>query len=136
MKKSNVPQDNNCTYGGHKKVIYAVNDSGDYEKVGSSGWEMEELATMMAVNELNDQAATAYQKVEQGLSSPLEYYMYVKRLDILGLAQVSGFFQWQVKRHLKPEVFFKLSKKKLNRYQEVLGLTELELTSLPKKATA
>ena len=25
MKKKDVPQDNNRTYGGHKKVIYAVN---------------------------------------------------------------------------------------------------------------
>ena len=134
MKKDDVPQDNNRTYGGHKKVIYAVNPEGDYEKIGSSGWEAEEFATLMAVDELNEQAAAAYQRVQQGLSSTLEYHMYAKRLDILGLSQATGFYQWQIKRHLKPRVFSKLSTNKILKYLDVLGLTTAELNLLPEKA--
>lgn len=133
MKIDDVPQDDNRTYGGHKKVIYAVNEVGGYEKIGSSGWETEEFATLMAVDELRQQALAAYQRVQQGSSSSLEYHMYAKRLDILGLSQATGFFQWQIKRHLKPAIFSKLSIKKLNQYQDVLGLSVSELKQLPEK---
>lgn len=132
MKKEDVPQDNNRTYGGHKKVIYAVNHSGTYEKIRSSGWEAEEFATLMAVDELNELALEAYHQVQKGVRSPLAYHMYAKRLDVLGLAQATGFFQWQIKRHLKPSVFSKLAAKKKARYLEVLGLTEAELNSIPE----
>ena len=133
MKKDDVPQDKNRTYGGHKKVIYAVNDAGEYEKIGSSGWEAEEFATLMAVDELHEQAAAAYQRVQQEISSPLEYHMYAKRLDILGLSQATGLFQWQIRRHIKPAVFAKLSSKKMNQYIDVLGLTSTEIKTLPEK---
>ena len=88
----------------------------------------------MAVDELNEQAAAAYQRVQQGLSSTLEYHMYAKRLDILGLSQATGFYQWQIKRHLKPRVFSKLSTNKILKYLDVLGLTTAELNLLPEKA--
>jgi hypothetical protein len=131
MNKNDVPQDNNRTYAGHKKVIYAVNESGSYERVGSTGWEAEELATLMAVDDLNDKANAAYQRASNGESASLEYHMYSKRLDVLGLAQATGFFQWQIRRHLKPAIFAKLSEKKINTYAEVLGLTKAELKTLP-----
>ena len=133
MKKKDVPQDNNRTYGGHKKVIYAINTNGDYEKIPSDGWETEEFATLMAVNELDDLANEAMGRVQQGVSSPLEYHMYAKRLDILGLAQATGFFQWQIKRHFKPAIFKRLSDRKLSRYLAVLGLNKDEFLSLPEE---
>lgn len=132
MKKDCVPQDNNRTYGGHNKVLYAVNTAGEYEQVKSSGWETEELATLMAVEELNEQTLAAYQRVRQGLSSPLEYQMCSKRLDLLGLAQATGFFQWQIKRHFKPSIFAKLSRKTTEKYLDALGLTEAELNYIPE----
>ncbi|NOY73464.1 MAG: hypothetical protein GXP14_14030 [Gammaproteobacteria bacterium] len=136
MKKDDVPQDNNRTYGGHKKVIYAVNDAGEYEKIRSTGWEAEEFVTLLAVNELNEQALAAYHRVNRGESSPLEYHMYAKRLDILGLSQATGFFQWQIKRHIKPAVFLRLSGKARHRYLDVLGLTVAEFQSIPEQAPA
>jgi hypothetical protein len=134
MKKQDVPQDNSPTYGGHKKVIYATNDAGQYETVGSSGWETEQFATSMAVDAINELALAAYWRGQQGLSSPLEYHMYAKRFDIAGLSQATGLFQWQIKRHIKPAIFARLSSKKRLRYLDVLQLTATELQTLPQQA--
>ena len=131
MKKESVPQDNSRTYSGHKKVIYATNKEGSYEQVESSGWEPEEFVTLMAINDLKRQTTEAYQRVSTGERSPLEFHMYNKRLDISGLAQASGFFQWQVKRHLKPKVFSNLPKEKLLNYCDILGITLEELKTIP-----
>ena len=134
MKKEDVPQDNATTYSGHKKVIYATNNDGGYEKVESSGWESEEFVTLMAVEDLNKLAGEAYQRVQAGLSSPLEYHMYKKRQDVLGLSQATGFFQWQIRRHLKPKVFLTLKQKKLQIYSDALGINIAELQAIPDKA--
>lgn len=131
MKKEDVPQDQSRTYAGHKKIIYATNKHGDYEKIESSGWESEEFVTLMAVKDLNNLTADAYQRVKAGQSASLEYHMYNKRLDVVGLSQATGFFQWQVKRHIKPKTFSKLSNKKLDNYCDALGLTLVELQTIP-----
>lgn len=133
MKKDDVPQDNNRTYGGHKKVIYATGGDGEYEKISSSGWEAEELVTLMAVDALNQQCVDAFTRAKQGISSSLEYHMYAKRLDVLSMAQATGFFQWQIKRHLKPSTFNRLSTKKISRYCDVLGIDEATLKALPNE---
>ncbi len=126
MKKDEVPQDNNRTYGGHTKVIYAVNHDGDYEQVSSSGWETEQCATLMAVDALVEQTRIAHNMVSAGEASTLMYHMYAQRLDILGLAQATGFFQWRIKRHLRTEIFAKLSEKKRMRYADVLGISVVQ----------
>ena len=129
MKKSNVPQDTSQTYGGHNKIIYAHNESGSYEKTRSSGWSIEEYATSMAVDALQEQAEIARQNVAQGKSSILEFYMYKQRLDITSLSQATGFFKWQIRRHLKPAVFSKLSQKKLQNYADVMAIPVSKLST-------
>lgn len=131
MKKDDVPQDDSVTYAGHKKVIYATDSNNRYEAVESSGWEAEELVTCMAVEELNHLTADARQRVKSGETSPLEFHMYNSRLDVLGLAQVSGRFQWQIRRHFKPEVFSNISDKKLMPYCDAMGLSVEQLKTLP-----
>jgi len=133
MKKEHVPQDQSKTYAGHQKVIYAVNQQGRYETVESSGWEPEELVTLAAVEDLNELTKESRKKVEQGVSSTLEYFMYSRRFDITGLAQASGFFEWQVKRHLTPTLFKGLSLKKKLKYADALGISVEELSYLPKE---
>lgn len=122
MKESDVPQDTSATYGGHRKVIYAQDRDGHYEKVRSSGWTVEEYATTMAVSALRDQQEQARQRVIAGESSVLEYYMYRQRLDIIALSQATGFFKWQIRRHFNPRQFRSLPDKKLKRYAEALGI--------------
>ena len=42
----------------------------------------------------------------------------------------TGFCKWQVKRHLKPEVFRKLSDKKLKKYADVFEVSVEELKTM------
>ena len=130
MREDNVPQDNSPTYDGHKKLLYATDKEGHYTGVQSSGWEVESFATSMAIEDLQELAAQAKAAVKAGTLSPLAYHMYQQRLDLPNLAQVSGFFQWQVKRHMKPEIFNRLSQRKLAKYCDVLALTPQQLTSV------
>lgn len=131
MKKDDVPQDDSSTYAGHKKVIYATDSNNRYEAVESSGWEAEELVTCMAVDELKKLTADARKRVNSSETSPLEFHMYNSRLDVLGLAQVSGRFQWQIRRHFKPQIFNNLSDKKLASYCEAMGLSIEQIKQLP-----
>ncbi|MFT2091836.1 hypothetical protein [Paraglaciecola sp. 2405UD69-4] len=130
MRKENVPQDNSPTYDGHKKLMYAIDKEGHYTGVQSSGWEVESFATSMAVEDLQQLTQEAKEAVKKGELSPLAYHMHKHRLDIANLAQVSGFFQWQVKRHLTPKIFNKLSQRKLDIYCDVFALSRQQLTNI------
>ncbi|WP_328188670.1 hypothetical protein [Marinobacter sp. OP 3.4] len=131
MRDRDVPQDQARSLEGQRKRLYARDESGRYTTVLSSGWEAEEVVLGQAVDEFERQARDARQRVEQGLTSPLEYHMYARRMDRTVLAQASGLFRWQVRRHLKPAVFRHLPASKLARYQDALQLTREELMQLP-----
>lgn len=132
MKKEQVPQDNSKIYQGQSKLVYAVDESGHYAGVKSSGWEIESFATQYAVDDLNEQAVSALLDAQQGKVSPLKYHMLCARHDVLSLSQVTGLFQWRIKRHFKPKVFNTLSANILSRYCEALAISEQQLKDLPE----
>jgi len=125
-----VPQDNSHTYGGHKKLLYATDEHGDYVGVTSSGWEAETLATDSALDVLAQQQDTAWQCAQSGETSPLAYYMVYRRMDLALLAQTSGMFQWRIRRHFRPAIYSRLSKKVLQRYADALGMECATLKTL------
>ena len=133
MKESQVPQDQSQTYGGNKKLMYAVGDSGEYTSVTSSGWTVEEEANRAAVEECERLAAEAWHAIKNGQKSPLAYHIYKQRMDLPMIAQVTGLFQWRVKRHLKPAVFSGLSSGILERYSDALGVPVDDLKQIPKQ---
>ncbi|MEL0646127.1 hypothetical protein V6257_08465 [Pseudoalteromonas issachenkonii] len=133
MKKDEVPQDNSKSYQGQNKLLYAVDDSGHYHGVKSSGWEVENFATQLAVDDLNEQTSQALSDAHSGLISPLGYHMLSRRFDVSTLAAASGFFQWQINRHLRPAIFLTLSDKKINRYCDTLKISRDALLSLPSQ---
>ena len=134
MKQDDVPQDQSAAFEGQKKPLYVIDEDGKYTTELSSGWDVEEVVLDQAIAQFEALCDEARLRVEQKLSAPLEYHMYQRRMDISVLAQSTGFFQWQVKRHLKPAVFTRLNAKKLARYQEALGLSLSELQSMPNKS--
>jgi len=127
MKKEQVPQDSCKSYDGHKKLIYAVDDNGHYQGVQSSGWEVEGFATEMAVQQLDQQVNEMKTAFLAGKVSPIAYYLPLFRFDLLSLAHATGFFQWQIKRHMKTENFAKLSVKKRTKYCEAFNISLEEL---------
>ena len=131
MDLDSVPQEGNATLGGHRKAVYARDAQGRLVIAQSAGWEAEEIVTSNAVETLHAQAEEARQRVRAGTASPLEYWMYERRMDVALLSQTSGYWQWRVKRHLRPEVFSRLAERHLQRYADALGLTVADLRKLP-----
>lgn len=121
MDVNDIPQDDSKIFKGQRKVIYAT-QNGSYQTATSNGWDTETFATEQAVEELEQLANEALDAVKRGEKSPLFYLMYRNRFDLPSLAQATGFWQWQIKRHFKPQVFAKLSEKVLERYAEVFGI--------------
>lgn len=132
MKKNEVPQDEVSTYAGQHKLLYAVDEKGNYSGVRSSGWDVECAATKDALALISEDRLAAWQRVKQGESSALEYHMYDRRMDLALLAQTTGIFQWRIRRHFRPRVFARLSDGLLSRYCEALGLSRQQLQSLPE----
>ena len=131
MDIDSVPQEGNATQAGHRKAVYARDAHGRMVIATSLGWEAEEIVTTHAVDALHAQAEEARQRVQVGLASPLEYWMYERRMDVALLSQTSGFWQWRVKRHLRPGGFAKLSAAQLERYAQALGLPSAAIQRLP-----
>ncbi|WP_218508968.1 hypothetical protein [Variovorax sp. dw_308] len=126
-----VPQEGNATLDGHRKLMYARDASGHTVTVGSRGWEAEEIVTTHAVEALVAQAGEARARVLAGTASPLEFWMYERRMDVALLSQTSGFWQWRVRRHLQARHFADLSPAQLARYADALGLSVEGLKRLP-----
>ncbi|MCL2644099.1 MAG: hypothetical protein FWD51_01400 [Betaproteobacteria bacterium] len=127
MDAADVPQEGSATYGGHLKAVYARNGDGRLGLVQSRGWEVEEIVTRQAVLAFEELVAAACERVRAGQSSPLEVHMYRARMDVDLLAQASGLWRWQVRRHLRPVVFARLSKALRARYAEALGIAPDQL---------
>lgn len=131
MDINQVPQEGNKTLGGFRKAMYAKDANGQIVNVASAGWEAEEIVTSQAVEQLNQLTELTRQKVLQNQASPLAYWMNAKRMDLAILSQTTGFWRWRIRRHFKPEVFKRLPDKLLQRYAQALGLTLVQLKSLP-----
>ena len=131
MNLESVPQEGNATLGGHRKAMYARDADGRIVLAASRGWEAEEIVTRHAVDSLAALADGARVRVAAGQASPLEYWMYACRMDVALLAQTSGFWQWRVRRHLRPDRFAALSMNHLQRYALALGVSADELRKLP-----
>ena len=115
MDINEIPQDDSKIFRGQKKVIYAT-QNGHYKTGTTTGWNTEEFVTEHAV--------------KRGEKSPLFYYMYLYRFDLPTLAQTTGFWQWQIKRHFKPSIFEKLADSVLAKYAEAFGVSTSTLKTI------
>lgn len=131
MKRANVPQDNAKAFMGLSKVLYAEDADGRYVPAPCNGWEAEEIVLDQAIAEFERLATEAWQRARQGDGSALEYHMYRERMDVVLLAQSTGYFKWRVRRHLRPGAFAALPAKRQLRYAEALGKLAAELGVLP-----
>lgn len=132
MDIKSVPQDDSTTYAKMEKIIYATTDDGKLQSVSSTGWDVEELVTQQALDDIDESIKEAYKLAKSGQKSPLYYHMYASRMDLVVLSQSTGFFQWTIKKDFKPDVFARLSEKRLLEYCDVLGKTLDEIKELPE----
>ncbi|MBC9249028.1 hypothetical protein A9179_01940 [Pseudomonas alcaligenes] len=133
MKLEDVPQDHSSTYGGQRKLVYAVDAAGQYQGARSDGWEPEAFATQLAVAELEELEAEAEAAWRRGELSPLKFLMYRYRLDEPALAQITGLWQWRIRRHFRPTTYRRLGRAILARYAEAFGLPVEHLSAYQKE---
>ena len=127
MKKSEIPQDKSLLAGFTREVDYAVDESGKYTAALSTGWEVKSSALDLAWDDINRRVKEAEEKVKHGQASPVLFFMELKLMDPAILSAYTGFWQWQVKRHMKADVFRKLSEKKLQKYADLFEIKIEEL---------
>ncbi len=123
MKKEDVPQDLSSLGSITKEVCYATDNSGKYVTELSRGWDIKITALEAAWQDIEGRIEAARRKVLNKESSPLLFFIERGLMDIGILADYTGFWKWQIKRHLKPAVFKNLSNKKLQRYAEVFNVS-------------
>lgn len=130
MKKENVPQDMSSLGKITKEVCYATDSSGKYVTELSSGWDVKINALDVAWKDVEERIAKAKQQVMNGEASPLLFFIEYRLMDISILSDYTGFWKWQIKRHLKPEVFKNLSEKKIQKYAEAFNVRVDDLKTM------
>lgn len=127
MKKEEIPQDPSALDKFTKEVCYAIDETGQYTTGLSRGWQVKADALGITLQEVEERTANARQKVKQGEASPLLFFMELNMMDTAIVSAYTGFWQWTIKRHLKPSVFSSLSEKKLEKYAQLFDVTTQDL---------
>lgn len=130
MKKEDVPQDLSSLGKITKEVCYATDSDGRYVTELSKGWDVKITALDAAWKDIEERVADARQKVLNNQASPILFFMERRLMDLQIVAAYTGFWQWQIKRHMKPAVFDKLSQKKLQLYADAFNVTIDELKKM------
>lgn len=123
MKKEELPQDK----GALVDLCYVKNESGKYETLKSTGWDVKIAALDSAWTEVDRRITDAKIEVAEGRKSPVYYYMEKNLMDVATLAAYVEFWSITVKQHFKPSVFENLSQNRLNKYAEVFEISVDEL---------
>ena len=130
MEKKDVPQDLSSLGKITKEVCYATDETGKYTTELSRGWDIKISALDTAWQDIKDRVALARELVLNDKASPILFFMEKGLMDIGIVSAYTGFWKWQIKRHLKPAVFKKLSDKKLQRYAGVFNVSIEDLKSM------
>lgn len=131
MKQDEVPQDA-ALFDGMREVCYAVDESGRYVLAESAGWEPANIANLQAWEVIHREVAAVLSRVGAGELSPLAYQMARNQMDAKLLAGYAGLFCWQVRRHMQPGPFRRLSPAQLTRYAAIFRIPAEELCRIPE----
>ncbi|HSY62562.1 MAG TPA: hypothetical protein VK796_11830 [Cytophaga sp.] len=134
MKKDEIPQDPSPLDKFTKEVCYAVDESGKYVTELSRGWEVKASALGITWEDIEKKIAAAKKEVLDGKISPIAYYIELRVMDLSIVSAYTGFWQWTIKRHLKPAVFKNLSDSKLQKYAELFDVTLDQLKNIAAHA--
>ncbi len=130
MKKEELPQDLGALGKITGEICYVVDESGNYTTKLSNGWEVKSSALDVAWKDVEQRINAAKQKIDRKEASPILFFMELRVMDIGIMAAYTGFWKWQVKRHLKYAVFEKLSETKLRKYAELFEVSVNELKTM------
>jgi len=130
MEEEANPIYKNQAYGQFRELLYSYGADGKFEKkVGFHG-ESDRVTLQQAWDLFNDRIEDARQKVKAGIASPVLYYMEKTLVTPLDLSMHAGINVWRVKRHLKPNVFKRLSDKTLKKYAGAFNISVDQLKNV------
>jgi len=127
MKKEEIPQDHSALEKLTKEVSYALDDKGNYITSLSTGWEVKAGALDVAWSDIEKRMMEAKRKVHNNEASPLLYFIELKLMDLSIVSAYTGFWKWQIKRHMRPAVFNRLSDHKIQKYAALFEVSTDEL---------
>jgi hypothetical protein len=130
MKKEEIPQDLGALGKITGEICYAVDESGKYTTALSNGWEVKSAALEVAWKDVEERITKARQKVINKEASPILFFMELRVMDIPIVAAYTGFWKWQVKKHMKYDAFQKLSDSKLSKYATLFEVSVDELKTM------
>ena len=130
MKKEEIPQDLGALGKITGEICYAVDESGKYTTALSNGWEVKSSALDVAWKDVEQRIEAAKQKVANKEASPILFFMELRVMDIPIVAAYTGFWKWQVKKHMKYSVFQKLSDSKLAKYAALFEVSTEDLKNM------
>lgn len=126
MTPTDHPADEDIT-DGQKIVSYSVNKKGDYELAPEFVWQPVNVVNQQAWREIEKKIARSRAKVLAGQVSCLHYYMTANQMDTALLAQYTGQSRWQVRLHLVPFIFNRLSAAALRNYAQLFQISPDDL---------
>jgi hypothetical protein len=127
MKKEDLPQDKSALGTMTREVCYVKNSDGKYTTGLSTGWDVKKDALDNAWEDIKERVEAARIAVKNGEKSPVYYFMELRIMDFQVLSGYTGFWKFNIKRHLRPEVFKSLSEKKLSHYAKAFDISIEEL---------
>ncbi len=133
MKINDVPQDNGIIEEHGQEICYAVNEQGQYTLTHSLGWDAKNIVNDQAWELIFQDIKKIHEKVINNKLSPLAFHMAKNQMDVKLLGQYVSMAKWRVKRHLKPNVFKRLSQPVLKNYADVFDISVDELKTIPEK---
>lgn len=127
MQIKDIPQDKCALENLTRELCYAKDNEGKYKTELSTGWEIKTYALDNTWGEINEAIETARNAVILNKRSPLFYFMELRLMNVSILSDYTGFWKFTIKRHLKPNVFKRISQKKLSIYANAFDITVDEL---------
>ncbi len=131
MQEKDVPQENGLNEG-VREITYAVAEDGRYVLIQSAGWEPKTVVNDQAWEVISEEIMEQIQMIRAGKRSPVAYHMARNLMTPALLASYMGLFRWQVRRHLNPRVFKRLSPEILQRYADVFNISVSQLHEVPE----
>jgi hypothetical protein len=84
----------------------------------------------VAWKDVEQRIREAHNKVINKEASPILFFMELRVMDIPIVAAYTGFWKWQVKRHLKYKIFEKLPSAVLAKYAALFEVSVEELKTM------
>ncbi len=110
---------------------YALDESGKYTVVPTSGWEVERSANEVALRAIDRDVAQVWQLARSGHRSSLAYHLTARMFTVGTLAEAAGVSMLRVWWHLRPGPFARVPASVLERYAQAMKVAAGELRALP-----